>query len=213
MTIGLRSMRAQIMRLAMGFSFVLSGSLGAMAATPAEDFVQQNIAHGLSILNDKAAAHDQMEANFRSFLESLTDFHRVALFTLGDAATRLPASDVDDFVTAFHDYAVAEYQSQLAGYSGGSLVVSGSTERAPGDFIVRTATADTEGHVAGNATDIDFRVSNRDGKFVILDVGLGGVWLAIAERDQFTTFLGQNHDDLVALTAHIRQVTANLRAQ
>ena len=213
MTIVLRKARSRLSRIAMAFAFAGVGfSSSASAASPAEDFVQQNIAHGLSILNISSGPKDRRAADFGSFLESLTDFRRVALFTLGDAATRLPSNDIDDFVSAFHDYAVAEYQSQLSGYSGGSLVVAGSTERAPGDFVVRTEMADAAGHVSGNATEIDFRVSNRDGKFVILDAGVSGVWLAIAERDQFTTFLAQNHNDLVALTAHVRQATANLRA-
>ena len=39
---------------------------------------------------------------------------------------------------------------------------------------------------------------------VLVDVAVEGVWLALAERDQFVSVLGQNNGDVKVLTAHLR---------
>ena len=72
--------------------------------------------------------------------------------------------------------------------------------RAPDDFVVRT-------NMTGKGAapiEIDFRVRTDGAKPVLVDLGVAGVWLALAQRDQFTAVLGQNNGDIKALTAHLR---------
>ena len=180
---------------------------------PAETFIQQNVQKGLTILAAKDTAPDQTAAQFRSFLNSLTDVRRIALFTLGPDATTAPPAQVDAFVAAFQDYTTAVYQSQLAHYSGQSLVVMGSEQHAPGDFIVRTRVADLGRPVPTNAEEVDFRVVAANGSYEILDASVYGVWLASNERDQFAGFLSQHNNDVAALTAHVKDVTAQMQAK
>jgi thioredoxin reductase (NADPH) len=49
-----------------------------------------------------------------------------------------------------------------------------------------------------------FRVRTDGARPVLVDLGVAGVWLALAQRDQFTTVLGQNNGDIKVLTAHLR---------
>ena len=83
--------------------------LPAAAATPAETFVQQNVQRGLSILNNHSISDSQKRTQFREFLTTLTDIRRIALFTLGAARRTAAPADVEAFVNAFRDYAVAVY--------------------------------------------------------------------------------------------------------
>ena len=52
--------------------------------------------------------------------------------------------------------------------------------------------------------EIDFRVRTDGAKPVLVDLGVAGVWLALAQRDQFLAVLAQNNGDIKALTAHLR---------
>ena len=184
----------------------------AQAATPAENYIQDNVQTGLSILKDTALSRDDKRAQFQSFLESLTDIHRIAVFTLGAAAKSAPPADVEAFGQAFRGYAAAVYQQQLAHYSGQTLKVTGSVQRAPGDFIVRTVVLEPNGSQRANSDEVDFRVSDAGGKLQVIDASVMGVWLALQERDQFTAFLAQHHDDVKALTADLEQRAASVRA-
>ncbi|MEY4965318.1 MAG: hypothetical protein RL274_901 [Pseudomonadota bacterium] len=181
---------------ALGFSFVLPAS----AANTAEDFVSGNIQQGFDILNDRGTSAAQRKARFATFVVGLTDVKRVAVFLLGRYANAAAPADMDAYVAAYQDYVLEVYQSYFAQYAGQSLRIIDSRERATNDFVVRT-------NMTGNSAapiEIDFRVRTDGAKPVLVDLGVAGVWLALAQRDQFTAVLGQNNGDIKALTAHLR---------
>jgi phospholipid transport system substrate-binding protein len=95
---------------------------------------------------------------------------------------------------------MAIYQSYFTLYSGQSLRVTSSRERAPGDFVVAT-------NMVGPGAapmEIDFRVRTDGVKPLLVDVGVAGIWLAPAQRDEFLSVLAQSNGDIKALTAHLR---------
>ena len=175
----------------------------ALAASPAETFIADGIHAGLAILNNAQLTAAQRRTQFAAFLLGVTDMKRIALFTLGDST----ASDADKaaFVAAFQDYATAVYQSYFARYSGQTLTVLRSSERAPGDVIVATSLKDPGG---APPLEIDFRVRSDGAKPVIVDCAVAGVWLALSQRDDFAAVLAKSHGDIGALIAHLRAVAA-----
>lgn len=183
----------------------------AAAANPAETFIDQNVQKGLAILTNQSLTDPQRKTQFRTFLLSLIDLERVALFTLGPA--RRTASDAEkaQFVDAFREFAVSIYESRLTAFSGQTLKVTGSQPTGRGDTIVKTTLVDPK--ASGNQPlPVSFRVSNSDGKQVVIDVNVLGVWLAIEERDQFSSFLGDHGNSVAALIAHLKDLTAQMRA-
>jgi phospholipid transport system substrate-binding protein len=194
------------------FAFAVPG--GASASPPAanaEAFVQNNVQRGLTILSNHRLPDAERREQFRQFLTGLTDIKRIAMFTLGNARRTTSPADTETFINAFRDYAVAVYESRLNQYAGQSLKVTGSTERAPGDFIVTTVLVDPLGQAKNQEPiEVDFRVLNDNGHMVVIDASVVGVWLAIEERDQFAAFLQQNNDNVLALVEHLKQLTEQL---
>jgi phospholipid transport system substrate-binding protein len=188
-------------------------STASRAETGSEGFVRTNVQRGLTILNNHGINDAQKRAQFRDFLTSLTDIHRNAMFTLGAARRTASPQDQDQFANAFREYAVAVYESRLSAYAGQSLRVTGSTEHAPGDDIVTTILVDPTGKTAnqGDPIEVDFRVENESGRYVVIDASIAGVWLGLEERDQFTAFLQENHDSVPALVSHLNALTQRLR--
>jgi phospholipid transport system substrate-binding protein len=197
--------------LVLAFAFLVATP--ARAESGAETFVRSNVQHGLTILNNHTISDAQRRAQFREFLTNLTDIKRIAIFTLGPARRTASPQEVDQFVNAFRDYAVAVYESRLSAYSGQMLKVTGGTERAPGDDIVTTVLVDPNGHATqGEPIEVDFRVENENGKSVVIDASIAGVWLALEERDQFTAFLQENHDSVPALISHLQALAQRLHS-
>ncbi|HKY18186.1 MAG TPA: ABC transporter substrate-binding protein [Rhizomicrobium sp.] len=172
----------------------------ARAANVAENFISANIQAGFDILNDQAVTAVQRRERFAALLLGLTDVRRVALFLLGRYAAQAAQADLDAYVAAYQDYVLAIYQSYFARYAGQSLRVTASRERAPNDFVVTTSMA------GANSTPlpIDFRVRTDGPKPILVDLGVGGVWLSLAQRDEFLAVLAQNSGDIKALSAHLR---------
>jgi phospholipid transport system substrate-binding protein len=176
-------------------------SFSAFAANVAEDFVSGNIQAGFTILNDQSLGLEERRRRFAAFLLELTDLRRVALFLLGRYQTGAAPVDLDAYIAAYKDYIMGVYQSYFSRYSGETLRVTSSRERASDDYIVST-------NLVGGSepTQIDFRIRTDGAKPVLVDVALAGVWLALAERDQFLAVLAQNNGDIKALITHLRAV-------
>jgi len=197
--------------LAMAMSLTAAGVVPASAATPAEAFIADNIQKGLVILNDRQLSDADRAAQFQQLLLSLVNTKRIASFTLGQYARTAPQTDLDEFAAAFQDYSVAVYRSYLGAYAGQTLKVTGSSQRAPDDFIVTTVMVDPNDRSGQRPLEVDFRVRTDSGKPELVDVSVLGIWVALSQRDQFVAFLAQNRGDVKALTTHMRQTAAQYR--
>jgi len=185
-------------------ALTLAFALPAQAANPAEDFVANNIQAGFNILNDRSAGAAERRQRFADFLLGLTDVRRVAIFMLGRYAADAAPADLDAYIAAYQNYALSIYQSYFQLYAGQTLKVISSRERASGDFVVTTNMVGR----GGAPLEVDFRVRTDGAKPLLVDVAVAGVWLALAQRDQFLATLAQNNGDIKALTAHLQAVSA-----
>ncbi len=199
---------------------VATAALATVAATsasastpPAEAYVQSNVQTGLSILNNHSASTDQKREQFERFILGLTDMKRIAKFTLGQYKRTASPQEQDAFAQAFQSYAIAVYQSYFSKYSGQTLKVTGSQERAPGDTIVTTVMIDPNDKSGQPPLEVDFRVLSENGKFVVIDFSVSGIWLALEERDQFSSFLGQNNGSIPLLISHLKELARNYKAE
>ncbi len=197
--------------IAIILSFIVAGAIAdegaiARAANTAETLVSDDIQKGREILSDTQLSTAQRRAQFQLFLLGVTDMKRIAIFTLGQYGRTASASDKDAFETEFQEYAVAVYQSYFDKYAGQTLQVTGSSERAPGDFIVATSLMDPADHSGQQPLAISFRVRTDSGTPVIVDFSVEGIWLALEERDQFSAFLGQNGGSIPALISHLNDL-------
>ena len=186
----------------------------AFAVTQTESFVQQNIDVGYAILNDSSLAADQRHLQFRNFMLGLTDTNRIAIFTLGQYVNGASKADLDAFEIAFTDYAIAAYKSLLGKYKGLTLKVTGSVERAEDDIVVNVDVV--KPNSTNNALPIKaaFRVrKNADGRLIVADMQIEGIWLSLLQRSDFTGFLQQHNGSIAALTDQLPDRVRSMAAK
>lgn len=205
----LRSISAAFVAFAFVFAFAPAASAQTTASS-AQSFIGENVQKGLTILNDASLSPAARRGQFQALLLSIMNLNRGAVFTLGDYRKSASDSDVSAFTAEFQNYAVAVYQSYFARYEGQTLKITGAVEHAPGDVVVSTLLVNPKAQGDG-PLPIEFRVIDDQGKPMIVDFSVEGVWLAQEERDQFTAFLGQNGGSLPALTAHLKQIEAQYK--
>jgi phospholipid transport system substrate-binding protein len=181
----------------------------AQATNPAESFVSQNIQRGLALLNNKALNPTQRRDQFEQFLLGLTDLKRIADFTLGQYRRSAAPADLQAFEVAFQNYAVAVYQFYFSKYSNQTLKVTGSTQRAPTDYIVATQLIDP---ARPQPLEVNFRVRTDGARPVVTDVSVEGVWLSLQQRDQFVAFLGQNNGNVRLLVTHLSELAKQFKS-
>jgi len=184
----------------------LAAPAHASAASSAESFVQEATIKVVGVLGDKTLSQAERNRRVEGIVDGMLDLRRMALFTLGSAASSASPSDIDAFVAAYHDFALAMYESELAGYAGQSVGITGSVERAPGDFIVNATVADP-GAKSESGTEVSFRVLDEGGgKYALVDASVEGVWFTLAQRGDFGGFLSQNGGSVGKLTEHLKEM-------
>ncbi len=198
--------RRTVLAVAAASLALFAGGAAASAPPPAEAYVQANVQVGLALLNNHTESIDQKREQFEHFILGLTDMKRIASFTLGQYKRTATPQEQEAFAAAFQNYAVAVYQSYFAKYSGQTLKVTGSQQRAPGDTIVTTQMIDPNDRSGQQPLEVDFRVLSDSGRYVVIDFSVAGIWLALEERDQFSAFLGQNNGSIPTLISHLREL-------
>ena len=185
----------------------------AQDTSAAQSYVQTNVQTALGILQDTSTSASARRERIHAFLLSLLDMQRISLFMLGSAQATNPPAAVAAYTDACRDFMVANYDSKLGGYAGQTLRITGAIQHAPGDYVVSAVLVDPSGAANGKTpSEVDFRIVNEGGKFYIVDASIEGVWLAVAEHDDFQGFLSAHNGDVGALTAHLRDMTAQLDA-
>ena len=89
--------------------------------------------------------------------------------------------------------------------------MTGSGQRAADDVIVSTRLKDPNDHSGQPPLEIDFRVRTDGVRPVVTDLNVMGVWLALSQRDEFVSYLNANAGSVPRLTAHVLEVTAQVK--
>jgi phospholipid transport system substrate-binding protein len=181
-------------------------SAPARAASPAEQYISDNVQQGLAILNDKALSKEQRRNQFQTFLLGLTDIKVISEYTLGQYRRAATPAQLAAFDDAFKDYALAVYQSYFNKFSGQTLQVTGSYPLAADESVVKTVMIDPNKR-SSKPLEVDFRVARLGARQAVVDFSVEGVWLRETERSDFTSFLGQHNGDIAVLTNSLKNKT------
>ncbi len=179
------------------------------AAGEAEAFVQASIDRGYVILNNKGLNADQQQMQFRDFLLSIIDTKRVALFTLGSYARSASDGELAGFMAAYDNFVAAVYQGYFDWYKGQSLRVSSSIVRRDDDVVVYADVVSPDG---GPQYRVGFRVRKDEAhKNIVTDFEFEGVWLALNQRADFTSYLQQHGGNFATLSAELQKRTQRFK--
>ena len=181
------------------------------ATTPAETFVQQSVSKGFAILKDGSLTKQERTSQFRAFMRSTIDFKRMGVFALGSYAQKASDKQIDDYVTAFSDYLMSMFHlDQDQDVGGQAIAVTGSKTRSADDVIVNASLGGADASSpTGMPVNLAFRVrKNAAGNDMIADILLGGVSVAVTQRDEFSSFLQQHAGNIALLSAELERRAA-----
>jgi ABC-type transporter MlaC component len=190
--------------LAIASPIVVPRAARAAVANPSEDFVKDNIDRAFAIINDMSVPEEQRYMQFHALILSLIDARRIGMFTLGRYANGASQAEIDSFIAAFSDYTIRFiYRAGFARTEGNAPKITGSNQRAGDDVVVN---CEVDGPNA-QPIKVAFRVRRTvDGRPIVTDLQVEGVWLALLQRSDFSAFLQQNGGRIPALTADLHRL-------
>ncbi len=177
----------------------------------AETFVQENVDQAYALLGDPSLSPAQRSARFHTFLLSLTNTDRIGRFTLGQYANSAPPAAVADFEKAFADYGVAVYESRLSQFKNLKIRVTGSAVLGQDDTVVAASASGPALPNPATPVRLGFRIrKDSNGRLILTDMQVEGIWLALWERADFTSFLQQHGGDVEELAKRLRSETSQM---
>ena len=181
------------------------------ASEKTESFVRDMIDKSYRILNEETLSDMQRSKQFRELLNGASDLKRTAIFTLGPHVNDAEQTEIDGFVQAFKAHIARTFQAHLQDYADYTVMVTGSRDRAADDSVVTISISDPN---SGNAPAARgaFRVrTNENSVLVITDIQMEGIWLAIHERSDFTSYLQRNGGNISTLSSFLNELAQNIQ--
>ncbi|HYC53866.1 MAG TPA: ABC transporter substrate-binding protein [Candidatus Binatia bacterium] len=172
-------------------SLALTATLAAhatpAAGTSPEQFVEQTAGQVLEILRSTAARPDKL-ARLEALLDTRSDLETVTKLVLASNYRKFSDQQRTEFQKLFKQYLSATYGGQIDKYSNERIEVTGGRPEAQGDYTVQTRLK------RGNGQPdilVDYRLRQKDGQWMLIDVIGEGVSLIANLRSQFQEILSQ----------------------
>jgi phospholipid transport system substrate-binding protein len=203
--------RRRLLLAALAAGLLLPGWRAAGAAPSAEDaraLIEEVSAKVLAILSDQALADRQKFDALVELLDGPIDLDLVARLILGRHWRTADATEREEYLVLFREYALANLASKLHLYRGQDFEVTGARVVSDQDAVV-TSRILSDGEPP---LQVDWRLRERDGSPpVTIDLIVAGVSLIVTLRSEFGSVI--ERQGFAGLLAELRQRITQTRQQ
>lgn len=135
----------------------------------------------IAILKDKAIPKDQKRVKIEDVVAEHFDFDTLSKLVLARNWKKLTPQQQKEFVREFRTHLSVTYGKNIESYNDEKLVITGDREEKRGDWVVKSIIDRT----TGEDIKVDYRLRQKDGKWMMIDVIVEGVSLVANFRSQF----------------------------
>jgi len=159
----------------------------AAAQSAPRAMVQQTIDDVLVVLNDKALSTEQKRSRIESIAYQRFDFPTVSRLVLARNWQRFSKPQQTQFMEEFKRYLAVNYGNRIERYDQQKVDIVGERQEPRGDVTIQSV---VRGGEFEGAT-VDYRLRQRDGSWLVIDVIVEGISLVSNFRDQFKEVLAR----------------------
>jgi phospholipid transport system substrate-binding protein len=175
-----------------------------LAADDPGSYVMEMTKNAIDTLTNKSITQTEKEEQFGELFDTNFDVPSISRFVLGKYWKQASLDQKKKFITAFRNYIVKTYSSRFNEYSGETLqLVNFENESNPKIFLVHTVLEREDAPMI----KVDWRIGRKKDKFVILDIIIEGISLAITQRSEFISVIDQNEGSIDRLISLLKEKT------
>ncbi|WP_245904322.1 MlaC/ttg2D family ABC transporter substrate-binding protein [Roseicyclus mahoneyensis] len=173
---------------------------GAVALTPAlaTGLVEQ-VATEITRIINSGRSESAMISDFDTMMGRYADMPTIAQSVLGPAARSASPGQISAFGDAFRGYMARKYGRRFREFIGGTVNVGGAQDQ--GRFVEVISTVNLRGTAP---FEVRFRVWDRSGSALFIDMLIEGVSLVISERAEIGAILDRNGGSVDATIQTLR---------
>ena len=175
-----------------------------MAASDPGAYVIEITKNAINTLTDESINQKKKETKFGELFDKNFDIPSISRFVLGKYWKQASLDQKKKFIKAFRNYVVKTYSSRFNEYSGEQLtLINFENESNPKIFIVHTALKRKD----APPIIVDWRIGKKKESFVILDIIIEGISLAVTQRSEFVSVIDQNEGNIDQLISILKEKT------
>lgn len=172
----------------------------ALDTTQASALVEQ-VADEITRIINSGQSENAMIRDFERMMVRYGDMPTIAQSVLGPPARSASAGQISAFAEAFQGYMARKYGRRFREFVGGTVTVTGAQDTGRYVEVLSTVSMPSQGPF-----EVRFRVWDRSGRPLFIDLLIEGVSLVISERAEIGSLLDRNGGSVDATTAALRNL-------
>ena len=186
--------------------FFLQTSLLAYSPDP-KTFVIELVNDSISKLSDKNLNNEQKAVFIEKVALENVDINALGLYTLGELRKTSDKQNLVKYQKAFEKYFLKSLTSRLTDYSSSKFEILGIDKKSSNYTIVNTKVSPNNG---SPEIKIDWRVYTKNpDKPLIRDLIVEGLSLARTQKEEFSSILSSNNNDINILINKLEEFVNN----
>ncbi len=192
--------------LLISFLFFLSSNLYGFSSDPKE-FISELVGEAINKLSDKNLTKDDKSKFIESMALENVDIKALSMYTLGELRKSADKKDIEKYKVSFEKYFLKSLTSRLSDYSSSKFEVLESDKKSANYTIIKSKIIPTDG---GPEIKIDWRIYTKDPeKPLIRDLIVEGLSLARTQKEEFSSILNSNNNDINFLIKKLDEFVEN----
>ena len=190
------------------FSFLIISftSLKAYDSDP-EIFVKELVNDAMQKLVDKNSDSEEKEKYIEKIATDNVDINALGLYTLGELRKSTDKAVLEEYQNTFKKYFLKSLTSRLTDYSSKKFEVTGSDKKSSNYTIVNSKIPKSDNQPE---IKIDWRIYTKNiEKPLIRDLIVEGLSLARTQKEEFSSILNSNNNDINILIEKLKEFVNN----
>ncbi len=172
-----------------------------------KEFVNELVNDAITKLSDKDLNKDQKSSFIKNIALDNVDINALGLYTLGELRKSSSKSDIADYQETFEKYFLKSLTSRLTDYSSSKFEIVGEDKKSTNYTIVSSKILPGDG---GPEIKIDWRIYTKNpDKPLIRDLIVEGLSLARTQKEEFSSILSSNNNDIQILINKLEEFVNN----
>ena len=169
-------------------------------------FVQSTVNRASTILSNDISKKEKIEKLKEVALETV-DIKGIGFYTLGKHRKTLTDQQKKEYLQLFHKYFLKSFSSRLAEYSNPKIDVNSQEKISEKYTIVSSILIGTDERPE---VKIDWRIYTKNPeKPLIRDLIVEGLSLARTQKEEFSSILSSNNNDINILISKLEEFNSN----
>ena len=185
---------------------IFSGVAKSYSSDPKE-FVAELIKDSVNILSNKSVTNEEKIKFIEKVAIENVDIKALSLYTLGEVRKSADKEDLKKYQATFEKYFLKSLTSRLTDYSSSKFEVISAEQKSSNYTIVSSKINPSDG---SPEIKIDWRIYTKNPqKPLIRDLIVEGLSLARTQKEEFSSILSSNNNDIKILINKLEEFLNN----